>query len=67
MEHWKNLELDFVFRLEVEDGPPSASAIPEDDVPPGVVNNLLADDDGVMVPGLAQLVGVCTQLPTLSC
>ena len=59
--------LDFVFGLEVEDGPPSVSAIPEDDVPPGVVNNLLADDDGVMFLVLAQLVGVCTQLLTLNC
>ena len=51
----------------MEDGPPSVSAISEDDVPPGVVNNLLADDDGVMFLVLAQLVGVCTQLLTLNC
>jgi hypothetical protein len=45
--------------FEVEDGPPSASAIPEDCVPPGDVDNLLADDDGAMDPVPDLLVGVC--------
>lgn len=58
-----DIGIDFVFRLEVEDGPPSASAIPEGDIPPGGVDNLLADDDGAMalVPDL--LVGVCYNFP----
>ena len=50
--------IDFVM-FEVEDGPPSVSAIPEDCVPPGDVDNLLADDDGAMDPVPDLLVGVC--------
>ena len=47
----------------MEDGPPSASAIPEGDIPPGGVVNLLADDDGTMVLVPDLLVGVCYNFP----
>ena len=51
--------LDFVIVDEVDEL--LLLAIPEDLVPPGVVDdNLLAGDDGDVDPGPDLLVGVCT-------